>query len=346
MRVTVPAAAIRSALSRGATGSGAGIKLPIVGFARIAADGESITVETTDFEATARVTVPAKVHTPGELCIKADLLAAACGVDTDVTIDDGTVSRGRSKLRVPTANPGEFPSLEDLQFAGVDLDPMQLAHAIDVVSYAMASNHSLHFLNGIIVDRGYVAASDGHRLAMVDVGYGGATIVLPRAQVQRIRKLLAPDARFALANVDGGRAGLLCIESGDTRFVVRLIAAAPPDMRTQMPKRMASSAQVRTKPLVAALERFTPFAMVKLGDKAESRPMGRVSMGPDASHLSDRAEQRADDTSPTRCRVSTPNTPSSRWPKTGSASPSHRPANGRATRCISSARQHSRSLAP
>ena len=145
---------------------------------------------------------------PVSFCVDATTLksiAAKLPKDGIATIaPDGntgvTVSCGRSRFRLPTLPPEEFPLLAapewDCQFEMAAADMTQL---IDSVRDAISTEETRYYLNGVFMhaveEQLIAAATDGHRLAkyVMDVpdGAGGMPdIIVPRKAVGVIDALM------------------------------------------------------------------------------------------------------------------------------------------------------------
>ena len=122
-------------------------------------------------------------------------------INIEVAASQAQISAGRSNFKLPTLPVEDFPTFKmPVQFT---LTAADLRHQIDTTQFAISTEETRYYLNGIYFhknDNGALAAvaTDGHRLAMtiMDMPSGAdqiPNIILPRKAVAEIRKMIGED---------------------------------------------------------------------------------------------------------------------------------------------------------
>ena len=112
------------------------------------------------------------------------------------------VSAGKSKFILPTLSVDDFPVMTEIEKGNeFSIESVDLASLIDNTRFAISSEETRYYLNGIFFhvpepnkDKLRAVATDGHRLAQAEIPLPkGAEsipgIILPRKAVGEIRKL-------------------------------------------------------------------------------------------------------------------------------------------------------------
>lgn len=144
------------------------------------AEGDSVTLKSTNFEQFMRIRITADVTQPGRAVIPAAKLLRICGVFAKalplrVVSDTSQVvlEAGKTKYELPTAAADEFPEHHSVDTIPVQLPAKGLLAAVAAVTYA-ASEESQYrpMLAGVnfeMKDGVFRAvATDGHRFALAD----------------------------------------------------------------------------------------------------------------------------------------------------------------------------------
>src|SRR5213596_1002065 len=183
---------------------------------RLSGTDLDIAVTTTvaaDVDAEVAVTLPAKKlsHIVRELP-SAPIRLTAAG-EARVAIECG-----RSRFKLLGLPREEFPSFPAVKFDGAWKAAAGVVHKlVGHVAFAASSEESRPILNGVLwelrPDRMRMVATNGHRLAKMDVpASGGSTadLIVPPKALEQIRRLIAADAEMEIARSDnhlGFRAG-------------------------------------------------------------------------------------------------------------------------------------------
>ena len=150
------------------------------------------------------------VDDPGAITVSAHLLfdiARKLPEGSQVALETAenrmTVKAGRSRFQLPTLPRDDFPTIVEGDLpTGFELPAAQLAEIIDRTRFAISTEETRYYLNGIflhVTDEDQpvlkAAATDGHRLARFTLprpegAAGMPDVIVPRKAVAELRKLL------------------------------------------------------------------------------------------------------------------------------------------------------------
>jgi DNA polymerase III subunit beta len=183
--------------------------IPILSNVLIAAEaGGSVRIMATDLDLQVVETMRAvSVEGEGATTVSAHLLfdiarklPDGSQVSLDVADNRMTVKAGRSRFTLPTLPRDDFPMIAEGDLpTSFELPAAQLAQLIDRTRFAISTEETRYYLNGIffhVADEELkAAATDGHRLARYtikrpDGAEGMPDIIVPRKCVAELRKLL------------------------------------------------------------------------------------------------------------------------------------------------------------
>lgn len=186
--------------------------IPILANVLIKAQGDAISLSTTDMDLEIAESLPAKVEVQGETTVPAFMLneivrkfpsGSLVDVSLDGTGSTMTIKAGRSRFKLSCLPVDDFPNLDTGEMTtNFSLSANELRTLIDRTSFAMSTEETRYYLNGIYVHEAEVdgekllraVATDGHRLARFEMplpqgAVGMPSIILPRKAVGQIRKL-------------------------------------------------------------------------------------------------------------------------------------------------------------
>ena len=185
--------------------------IPILSNVLIEAVGDSmIRLMATDLDLQIVETAEAKVETPGATTVSAHLLFEIArklpeGSEVLLHATDGemAVRAGRYASKLKTLPRDDFPVIAEGELpTQFELDARDLVRVIDKTRFAISTEETRYYLNGIFFhvtddDGGLLraAATDGHRLARYTLvrpsgAEGMPDVIVPRKAVGEIRKLL------------------------------------------------------------------------------------------------------------------------------------------------------------
>jgi DNA polymerase-3 subunit beta len=183
--------------------------IPILANVLIEGSGNAMTLLATDLEVALRSTCEAAVNKPGSVTLPAkklyEVVRALPDGDVNIETDKGgntvKVSGGQFSSKMPTLPREDFPSLPEAG-GGVKatIDGKSLLQMVTKTQFAITGEDTRFYLNGAQFvlkpqDMTFVA-TDGHRLALVNVKHDGAKgdeikAILPRKTLAELGRLLA-----------------------------------------------------------------------------------------------------------------------------------------------------------
>jgi DNA polymerase-3 subunit beta len=187
------------------------------------------------------------------------------GADLSFNLDDQhvTLKSGRGRYTLGVLPAQDFPGVEPKSLGDrIKLKESELKNLIDKTHFAMAQQDVRYYLNGMLFDLGSkvfrTVATDGHRLAMSEIGMPDGTeissqIILPRKAIIELSRLLS-DSDDELVLEIGSNHIRLNFKSGVV-FTSKLIDGRFPDYQRVMPSGKTSIAVVDRKELKQALLR-------------------------------------------------------------------------------------------
>ena len=258
--------------------------IPILSHLMIAAGAEGVTLTGTDLDITASATLPMAglgLDAASAICVPAALLndiVRKLGPGSQISLAWGedrgaaggvTLRGGRARFALQSLPASDFPQLPDgdepIRFS---LDAARLATALDVTAFAMSSEETRYYLNGIhwsaIEVEGVptlrLVATDGHRLALTDLplpegAAGMPGIIVPRKFIGEMQRLageaLRTDEPLAIS-LSGTR---IRVTVGRTTLVSKLIDGTFPDYERVIPRANPHTVRVEAEPFGAAIDR-------------------------------------------------------------------------------------------
>ncbi|HCQ53590.1 MAG TPA: DNA polymerase III subunit beta [Brevundimonas diminuta] len=191
MKLTIEQAALQKALSRATGVAARRTTIPILTNllidAQTDAADEQLWLIATDLDMEVRVRVEARIETPGQITVPADLLdkiarAAPAGADVQMQYDRAADARvqvrfGRNRYNLPALPAGDFPVFPEGRWAApATVGAADLALILDRTAFAISRDQTRTYLLGAFLhpctgDAGRVlrsSATDGHRMACAD----------------------------------------------------------------------------------------------------------------------------------------------------------------------------------
>ncbi len=236
--------------------------LPILANVLLEADGEMIRLTATDLEVGARVSVPARVASPGAVTLSArklaeivkELPAAALtlkvGESAAVTLRCAGVN-----YRLVGLAPDDFPAVVPAAPpAWLTLEAKTLREMLAQTSFAVSHDESRFALNGVLFvfqpKEIRLVATDGHRLAIANRGVGhglsGVTGIVPRKAVTEIMRVLGTTEDV--------------LQMPNFVMTARLIEGQFPNYEAVLPKGHPGRLAIKRSALTAALRRVSVMA--------------------------------------------------------------------------------------
>lgn len=230
--------------------------MPILSNVLLVAKGGKLSVTATDLEVEMVAEAQVEIGGAGEITVPGRKLHDICkalpdGVTLEFSLngDRLTVKAGRSRFVLSTLRAGDFPTIEEIaEQQTLRLPKGELRQLIDKTHFSMAQQDVRYYLNGLLLEtegkKLRAVATDGHRLALAEVGLGSAAsrgeqLIVPRKGVLELNRLLDGDGDVEVvlgknhirAKIDGIR---LTSKLIDGRFpdYNRVIPSAPAHVMT------------------------------------------------------------------------------------------------------------------
>ncbi len=255
--------------------------IPVLSNVRIEALDDGISFKATDMDTEITEMADAKITEQGATTAPAHMLydivrKLSDGSQVELIYPDDkgqlTISSGRSKFSLSTIAVEDFPVISgDKLPTSFVMAKDELKDVIDRTQFAMSTEETRYYLNGLFVHAKVdgssevlrIVATDGHRLACVETPLPkGAKdlkgVIIPRKTVAEIRKLLDDNA---VENVT------IEVSENKVRFSItditltsKLIDGTYPDYERVIPTDNDKALELKVKDLAAAVDRVSVVA--------------------------------------------------------------------------------------
>lgn len=252
--------------------------IPILSNVLMSADDNGINFVATDLDIEITEESQANVSAPGSVTAPAHTLYDIArklpdGAEVSLMIgSDGRldVDAGRSHFTLPLLPAGDFPKMTADGFTHTfSLGPAELARLIDKTRFAISTEETRYYLNGIYLHstegKLRAVATDGHRLALAEMAMpagaeGLPGIIIPRKTVAELRRL-----------IDGASDNIeLSVSEAKIRFKVgsailtsKLIDGTFPDYDRVIPKGNDKDLVIDNKVFSSAVDRVATISAEK-----------------------------------------------------------------------------------
>jgi DNA polymerase-3 subunit beta len=245
--------------------------LPVLSNVLVEATKQGLRLSGTDLDIAVSTTVAADVDAEGAATLPAKKLSDIVRELPSAPIRVTTAGEqrvslecGRTKFKLLGLPREEFPSFPPVKFDKAWKAPAELVHKLVAhVAFAASTEESRPILNGVLwelrPDRMRMVATNGHRLAKMDVpASGGSTadLIVPPKALEQVRKLFAPEAEVEIAKSENH----IGFRAGGTLVYSRLIEGPYPNYEQVIPRENDKSATVDKAALTAALRRMSVVA--------------------------------------------------------------------------------------
>lgn len=246
--------------------------LPVLSNILVEATKDGLRLSGTDLDIAVSTIIPAQVDQEGATTLPArklteivrELPSAAIRV-TGSGEQRVQIECGRSKFKLLGLSRDEFPAFPAVKFDGAwKVQAKELQKLIAHVAFAASTEESRPILNGVLwelrADRMRMVATNGHRLARMDVpvkGAGGqADLIVPPKALEQIRKLFGPEEEIEIARSDNH----LGFRSAGTQIFTRLIEGPYPNYEQVIPRENDKIMTADRAAFTAALRRMSIVA--------------------------------------------------------------------------------------
>ena len=256
--------------------------LPVLSNILVEATKEGIRLSGTDLDISVSVVVPAEVDQEGAVTLPArklleivrELPSAGIRI-TGAGEQRVNLECARSRFKLLGISKEEFPNFPPVKFEKPwTITSANLLNLIKHVPFAASTEESRPILNGVLwelrSDRMRMVATNGHRLAKMDIAVAGgkesADLIVPPKALEQIKRLFGGAEAIEIARSENH----LGFKAGLTRVFTRLIEGPYPNYEQVIPRENDKSATVDRDALMAALRRVGVVASdqthrVKLG---------------------------------------------------------------------------------
>jgi DNA polymerase-3 subunit beta len=271
MKFTITRERLQEGLVAVAAAVPAKTTLPVLSNVLVEATKQGLRLSGTDLDIAVSTTVAADVDAEGAVTLPAKKLSDIVRELPSAPIRVTTAGEqrvslecGRSKFKLLGLPREEFPSFPPVKFDKAWKAPAELVHKLVAhVAFAASTEESRPILNGVLwelrPDRMRMVATNGHRLAKMDVpASGGSTadLIVPPKALEQVRKLFAPEAEVEIAKSENH----IGFRAGGTLVYSRLIEGPYPNYEQVIPRENDKSATVDKAALTAALRRMSVVA--------------------------------------------------------------------------------------
>ncbi|MEW6597041.1 MAG: DNA polymerase III subunit beta [Pseudomonadota bacterium] len=233
-----------------------------------------------------QITAPA--HTLYEIVRK---LPDGAEVELKFSGDDPrlAISAGRSRFNLPVLPAGDFPVMSsDGLSSRITLDADALARLIDKTRFAISTEETRYYLNGLYVHtvneggetKLRAVATDGHRLALAEMpapegALGSPGVIVPRKTIQEARRLLEDAGELVELQVSPAK---VRFEFGRAALTSKVIDGAFPDYPRVIPRDNPRRVLVDTKLFEQAVDRVATISAEKSRSVKLAIESGRLTL--------------------------------------------------------------------
>ena len=249
--------------------------IPVLSNVKLEARDGRLSLTATDMDLALVEKVTADVSEEGATTVPAHTLYDIIrkipeGAQIEMQVGSGgrvAIRAGSSRFTLASLPAEEFPVMAEGELPhSFSLKAAEFLSLIEKPAYAMSSEETRYYLNGIYLHVAGEAlravATDGHRLARVEVGLpAGASgmpgIIVPRKAIQEVRKLIEGgegDVQIALSDTK------IRVIYGDAVLVSKLIDGAFPDYERVIPTANEKMLEIDRKAFVQAVDRVSVIA--------------------------------------------------------------------------------------
>jgi DNA polymerase-3 subunit beta len=265
--------------------------LPILANVLLETDGEALRLTATDLEVGARVSVPARVTDKGAVTVSARKLGEIVKELPGAPVSLKTQENSGVTLRCAGVTyklfglgPEDFPPVVPASSPGwLTLDAKMLREMLVQTSFAIASDETRQYLNGVLVvvqgKEAKLVATDGHRLALavraIDASAGDFSGIVPKKAVGEMMRVLGAgeEVRFAITE------NQFVLHMHNFVLTARLIEGQFPNYEAVIPRSHPGKLTISRQAFAAALRRVGVMA------EERNKPV-KLALGPGALRLS------------------------------------------------------------
>jgi len=283
--------------------------IPILANILMQAEGDRLILTATDLDIEATDAAEAKVKKAGSVTAPAQTLFDVVrklpdGAEISLELAEGrlSIAAGRSKFALPTLPASDFQTMAREEApTKFDMEAAELRRLIDKTKFAISTEETRYYLNGIYLHHAKGAAgpvlravaTDGHRLALAEVAApkGSASlkgVIVPRKAVAEARRLLDGAPETVTLEVSDSK---ITFRIGEATLTSKLIDGSFPDYQRVIPKDNTRLLVVDTKDFAAAVDRVATVSAERSRSVKLSLSAGKLMLAVSHSETGSGAEE-------------------------------------------------------
>jgi DNA polymerase-3 subunit beta len=282
--------------------------IPILANVLIEAKGDEVRMLATDLEVALRSRCHASVAKGGSLTLPAKKLYEIVKAlpETDVRIEEDKkgvkVAADRFDSRMQTLPREDFPTLPDASGkTRATLPRNALKQMVEKTQFAITGEDTRYFLNGakfvLRPDTLTLVATDGHRLALVEVAHKVGIneeigVILPKKTLLELGKLLAEDEGDVLFEAGENH---LFFDVGGRMLISRMIDGQFPAYERVIPKNNDKEIDFEKERLTSAVKRVALLSNERSRAVKFEISKGKVEVTSSSSEFGEASEEIAVD---------------------------------------------------
>ena len=282
--------------------------IPILANVLIEAKGDEVRMLATDLEVALRSKCHASVAKGGSLTLPAKKLYEIVKAlpETDVRIEEDKkgvkVAADRFDSRMQTLPREDFPTLPDASGkTRATLPRNALKQMVEKTQFAITGEDTRYFLNGakfvLRPDTLTLVATDGHRLALVEVAHKVGIneeigVILPKKTLLELGKLLAEDEGDVLFEAGENH---LFFDVGGRMLISRMIDGQFPAYERVIPKNNDKEIDFEKERLTSAVKRVALLSNERSRAVKFEISKGKVEVTSSSSEFGEASEEIAVD---------------------------------------------------
>ncbi|HVR42969.1 MAG TPA: DNA polymerase III subunit beta [Thermoanaerobaculia bacterium] len=249
--------------------------IPILSNVLLKGSGNTLEIAATDLDVTLQTSCPAKVKTPGGVTLDGrrlfDVVRALPDEDVRLTLGENfsmQIESGTAKFRLLGLSAEDYPTLPKVSVEKAhEIDLGDLKLMVEKVIFAITHEETRFQLNGallkVLTDKIEMVATDGHRMALVNLPHGNGsakeelTMLIPRKALHELLRLESGSeekVRF------GTSENHMFFEAGSRRLMARMIDVNFPNYMEVIARDNDRRVQIDRERLLATIRRISLVA--------------------------------------------------------------------------------------
>lgn len=268
MKITCPKERLQEAISQVQGAVSPKTTLPILSNVLLEAEGQTLTLTTTDLDIGIQYTIPVELSEPGSITLPAKRLFGIIRElplgNVSLSVDStnvAVITCGNAHFKIVGLSTEEFPKLPEFPESKVlNLPQVLLGEMINKTSYAISHDESRYVLNGLYLllksNKATMVATDGRRLAFIEKRIDlpkGAEVetIIPAKAVSELVKLLGEGTSVEIVLAKNQ----IAFKIPNCMLVSRLIEGRFPNYKQVIPDGLEQKISLNREELLSAVKR-------------------------------------------------------------------------------------------